>query len=181
MSSTGCWTSRWTWVSVSTSRTGCCSDSSSSAICPSPLSPAALGLRLRHRHEKQADWRKEGRNVLFNDTINTFYLWLYGIWHMVKNQSTAREETWCHHMGYSFWLMSRVLLYAPSHTQNSTYHRLCYTSHRALAGTIYNSIGPPWGIDPMTNHTMSICSTMEPHLAPWLKKRHAYLYYCKYD
>ena len=28
--------------------------------------------------------RKEG-NILFNDTLNTFYLWLYGIGHMVKN------------------------------------------------------------------------------------------------
>ena len=30
--------------------------------------------------------RKEG-NVLFKDTLNTFYLWLYGIRHMVKNHS----------------------------------------------------------------------------------------------
>ena len=30
--------------------------------------------------------RKEG-NVLFNDTLNTFYLQLYGIRHMVKDHS----------------------------------------------------------------------------------------------
>ena len=42
--------------------------------------------------------RKEG-NVLFNDTLNTFYLRLYGVGHMVK--------------GYSFRLTARVLLYAP--------------------------------------------------------------------
>ena len=30
--------------------------------------------------------RKEG-NVLFNDALNTFYLWLYGIRHMVKGHS----------------------------------------------------------------------------------------------
>ena len=30
--------------------------------------------------------RKEG-NVLFNDALNTFYLRLYGVGHMVKNQS----------------------------------------------------------------------------------------------
>ena len=29
---------------------------------------------------------KEGRNVLFNDALNTFYLWLYGVRHMVKDQ-----------------------------------------------------------------------------------------------
>ena len=42
--------------------------------------------------------RKEG-NVLFNNTLNTFYLWIYGVGHMVKDHS-AREETCCH-MGYS--------------------------------------------------------------------------------
>ena len=31
-------------------------------------------------------------------------------------------------MRYSFRLTARVLLYAPSHRQNSTYHDLCYTS-----------------------------------------------------
>ena len=29
---------------------------------------------------------KEG-NVLFNDALNTFYLWLYGVTHMVKDHS----------------------------------------------------------------------------------------------
>ena len=30
-------------------------------------------------------------------------------------------------MGYSFRLTARDILYAPSHTQDSTYHGLCYT------------------------------------------------------
>ena len=30
--------------------------------------------------------RKEG-NVLFNDVLNTFYLWLYGVGHMVEDHS----------------------------------------------------------------------------------------------
>ena len=46
-----------------------------------------------------------------------------------------REETHCHHMGYSFRLAARVLLYASSHRQNNTYNSLCYTSRGALAGT----------------------------------------------
>ena len=46
-------------------------------------------------------------------------------------------------MGYSFLLTARVLLYAPSHRQDSTYHSLCYTSRGALAGTRYRSMGPP--------------------------------------
>ena len=33
--------------------------------------------------------RKEG-NVLFNNTLNTFYLWLYGVRHMVKETQIAR-------------------------------------------------------------------------------------------
>ena len=39
----------------------------------------------------------------------------------------VRKETRCCHIGYSFRLTARVLLYAPSHRQNSTYHGLCYT------------------------------------------------------
>ena len=77
--------------------------------------------------------RMEG-NVLFNNTLNTFYLRLYGvglfmvIWRRTygkKNIQIAREETPCCHMGYSFWLAARVLLYAPSHRQDSTNHSLC--------------------------------------------------------
>ena len=54
-------------------------------------------------------------NVLFNDTLK-------------------REETRCRHMGYSFRLTAKVLLYAPSNRQDDTYHSLCYTSRGALAG-----------------------------------------------
>ena len=73
--------------------------------------------------------RKEG-NVLFT------VIWRQTI-------QIAREETRCHHMGYSFRLTVRVLLYAPSHRQESTYHGLCYTSCGALAGTRNSSMRPP--------------------------------------
>ena len=43
--------------------------------------------------------RKEG-NVLFNDALNTFYLWLYGVRHMVKDHSDSEKETRCRHIGY---------------------------------------------------------------------------------
>ena len=46
-------------------------------------------------------------------------------------------------MGYTFRLAASVLLYAPSHRQDSTYHGLCYTSRGALAGTRNSSMGPP--------------------------------------
>ena len=52
------------------------------------------------------------------------------IW--LKTILIVREETHCHHIGYSFRLTARVLLYAPFHRQDSTYHGLCYTSHGAL-------------------------------------------------
>ena len=58
--------------------------------------------------------RKEG-NVLFNDALNTFYLQLYGVRHMVKDHS-AIKETRCRHIGYSFRLAARILLYASSQT-----------------------------------------------------------------
>ena len=55
----------------------------------------------------------------------------------------VRKETHCHHIGYSFRLAARVLLYAPSHRQDNTYHGLCCTSRGALAGTRNSSMGPP--------------------------------------
>ena len=79
--------------------------------------------------------RKEG-TVLFNDALNTFYLRLYGI-------LIVRKETRCRHIGYSFRLTARVLLYAPSHRQDSTYHSLHYTSRGSLAGTRNKLMGPP--------------------------------------
>ena len=106
--------------------------------------------------------RKEG-NVLFNDALNTFYLRLYwerereffyltrhsthfiygytasDIW--LRTILIVRKET-CHHIGYFYRLTARVLLYAPSHRQDNTYHSLCYTSCGALAGTRNSSMGP---------------------------------------
>ena len=75
--------------------------------------------------------RKKG-NVLFNDALNTLYLRLYGVRHMVKDHSDSERGN---HMGYIFRLAARVLLYASSHRHYNTYHGLCYTSCGALAGT----------------------------------------------
>ena len=79
----------------------------------------------------------------------------------------VRKETRCRHMGYSFRLTARVLLYAPSHRQDDTDHSLCYTSRGALAGTRNSSMGPPhkgsirWPIAPWAN-----ALTTKLHLAP---------------
>ena len=64
-------------------------------------------------------------------------IWLRTILIMIK-------ETRCRHIGYSYRLTARVLLYAPSHRQDNTYHGLCYTSRGALAGTRNRSMGPPY-------------------------------------
>ena len=98
--------------------------------------------------------RKEG-NALFNDALNTFYLRLYGVRHMVKDHSDSERGNPLLPHGLLFWLAARVLLYASSHRQDNTYHCLCYTSWGALAGTRNSSMGPPWRINPTTNRTMS--------------------------
>ena len=94
-------------------------------------------------------------NVSFNDTLNTFF---YGymvsdVW--LRTILIVRKETRCRHIGYSFQLTARILLYAPSHRQDSIYKGLCYTSRGALAGTRNSSMGPLWRIDQTTHRTMS--------------------------
>ena len=54
---------------------------------------------------------------------------------MVKDHFHSERGNPLPHIGYSFRLAARILLYAPSHRQDSTYHSLCYTSRGALAGT----------------------------------------------
>ena len=58
----------------------------------------------------------------------------------------VRKDSRCRHIGYSYRLTARVLLYAPSHRQDNTYHGLCYTSCGELAGMRNSSMGPPWRI-----------------------------------
>ena len=74
--------------------------------------------------------RERERNVLFNDALNTFYLRLYGVRHMVKDHSDSEKGN---PLPPHRLLLSRALLYAPSHRQDNTYHGLCYTSRGALA------------------------------------------------
>ena len=81
---------------------------------------------------RSGDDRKEG-NVLFNDALNTFYLKLYGVGHMVKDHSdSAREETRCPNTGYSFRLSARVIAvyskcYLHSHNRVSPERRACFS------------------------------------------------------
>ena len=76
-------------------------------------------------------------------THSTHFIYGYmasDIW--LRTILIVRKETRCRHIGYSYRLTARVLLYAPSHRQDNTYHGLCYTSRGALAGARNSSMGP---------------------------------------
>ena len=79
--------------------------------------------------------REREREMFYLTTHSTHFIYGYmasDIW--LKTILIVRKETRCRHIGYSYRLTAKVLLYAPSHRQDNTYHGLCYTSRRALAG-----------------------------------------------
>ena len=74
--------------------------------------------------------------------LSTHFIYSYmasDIWW--RTTQIAKEETRCRHIGYSFQLAARVLLYASSHRQDNTYNGLCYTSRGGLAGMRNISMG----------------------------------------
>ena len=76
------------------------------------------------------------REMFYLTTHSTHFIYGYmasDIW--LRTILIVRKETRCRHIGNSYRLTARVLLYAPSHRQDNTYHSLCYTSRGALAGT----------------------------------------------
>ena len=84
------------------------------------------------------------REMFYITTHSTHFIYGYmasDIW--LRTILIVGKETRCRHIGYSYRLTARVLLYAPSYRQDNTYHGLCYTSHGALAGTRNSSMGPP--------------------------------------
>ena len=94
------------------------------------------------------------RKMFYLTTHSTHFIYGYmvsDIW--LRTILIVRKETRCRHIGYSYRLTARVLLYPPSHRQDS----LCYTSCGALAGTRNSSMGPPhegsiqWPIAPWAN------------------------------
>ena len=63
------------------------------------------------------------KEMFYLTTQSTHFIYGYmasDIW--LRTILIVRKETHCHHIGYSFQLAARVLLYAPSHRQDSTYH-----------------------------------------------------------
>ena len=82
--------------------------------------------------------------MFYLTTHSTHFIYGYmasDIW--LRTILIVRKETRCRHIGYSYRLKARVLLYAPSHRQDNTYHGLYSTNCGALAGTRNSSMGPP--------------------------------------
>ena len=78
---------------------------------------------------------KEG-HVLFNDALNTFYLWLYEVGHMVKDHSDSKT-------GNPLLLHGLLLPISSKGSFICTIpDRIAHTSHGALAGTRNSSIDP---------------------------------------
>ena len=91
-----------------------------------------------------SDTIQREREIFYLTTHSTHFIYGYmesDIW--LRTILIVRKETPCRHIGYSYRLTARVLLYPPSHRQDNTYHGLCYTSRGALAGTRNSSMGPP--------------------------------------
>ena len=114
--------------------------------CSTPVSPQTLtkpyAMMLLNKYSSilLGFWRE--RNVLFN-MHSTHFIYGYmasDIW--LRTILIVKKEIRCRHIGYSYRLTARVLLYAPSHRQDNTYHGLCYTSRGGLAGTRNSSMGP---------------------------------------
>ena len=98
----------------------------------------------RERERERERERDREREMFYLTTHSTHFIYGYmasDIW--LRTILIVRKETRCRHIGYSFRLAARVLLYALSHRQDNTYHGLCYTSRGALAGTRNSSMGPP--------------------------------------
>ena len=98
-----------------------------------------LSITYRSTHVN----RQRDREMFYLTTHSTHFIYGYmasDIW--LRTILIVRKESRCRHIGYSYRLTARVLLYAPSHRQDNTYHGLRYTSRGALVGTRNSSMGP---------------------------------------
>ena len=100
----------------------------------------------RLKHTQQSAVLKQGREreMFYLTTHSTHFIYGYmasDIW--LRTIMIVTKETRCRHIGYSYRLTSRVLLYAPSHRQDNTYHGLCYTSLEHWLEREIAQWGPP--------------------------------------
>ena len=80
-------------------------------------------------------------NVLFNDALNTIYLRLSGVRHIVKDHSDSERGNPLPPHGLLFVIRSKG--YFISHRQDSTNNGHCFTSSGAMGGTRNISMGLP--------------------------------------
>ena len=73
--------------------------------------------------------------MLFNNALNTFYLRLYGVRHMVKDHSDSQKGNLVPPHRLLFPISSKGSFICASHRQDNTYHGFWYTSRGVLAGT----------------------------------------------
>ena len=62
------------------------------------------------------------QNDIVNVPLDTFYIWLHGVRHIVKDQRARQGTCCCHFVGYSFQFAAWDFLYAPSNIQYRAYH-----------------------------------------------------------
>ena len=96
-----------------------------------------------YMYTREHSVRKEG-NVLFNDALNTFYLRLYDVIHMVKDHSDSERGNQLLPLhGLLFLISSKVSFKCTTPTDSKAHTTACYTSCGALAGMRNSSMGSP--------------------------------------
>ena len=110
---------------------------------------------------------KEG-NVLFNDALNTFYLRLYGVRHMVKDHSDSEKGNLLPPHRLLFPISSKGSFICTIPHTGWHIPRPLLTSRGALAGTRNSSMGPPHeGLIQQPIAPWANALTTELHLAPY--------------
>ena len=102
------------------------------------LFPCSYPPKVQARPPRNQEREKK---MFYLTTHSTHFIYGYmasDIWLRI-----VRKQTRCRHIGYSYRLKARVLLYASSHRQDNTYLGIWCTSRGALAGTRNSSMSPP--------------------------------------
>ena len=126
--------------------------------------------------------RKEG-NVLFNDALNTFYLRLYGVTHMVKHHSDSERWNPLPPHGLLFPIISKFFFYMHHPTDRIT-HTMAFATQIAQwvqgaghSSEVEHSLMVRWvvgsilhGVDPLSYFSF------QPVLHDWCNKGYGMYY-----
>ena len=91
-------------------------------IVPSLFHIYYFFVQLQYEIYLQPKRKEENVTMIYSTHFISSYM-ASDIW--LRTILIVRKETRCCHIGYSFRLAARVLLYAPSHRQDSSTHGLC--------------------------------------------------------